>query len=413
MPLRVASVIAALDAGGIGPVCRYTADGLALSTDWQVTLLSLHDPEGMAIDEASGLKIVCLGLGLGLDVDVDCGRRFLEWLDANPQDVVITSDVSRIEAAYPFFPPATLHIVQIHDSLRRYREVAVRNQAWIDGVTCVGRHIESPLRDSLQSAGFHGVLRTVHNGAKFPSERPRDGYDGPLRLLFMGRVEALKGVFDFVPILRELKKRQVPVSLCLVGGENEVLLQELQRKGLDRFVIWAGRVTHAECYDISARSDLLMMPSRKEAFGMVTIEAMSMGCVPIAYDFPSGSREIIENGKSGLLIRLGDYKAWARAIEQLHHDRGRLSRLSAGAVQRARSRFEAGTMSANMEKLIVGVLTHAKESPSDRQIGMPEKKTVIQAKPLLSYQRLPEGLRLWIRNKVCSSPRLCHWVLNR
>src|ERR1039457_1727821 len=97
-PFRVTSVIASLTAGGIGPVCRYAAEGMAKLTDWQGTLLSLADPASSVNDQASGLRIVCLGL------DGNCARLFLQWLAANPQDLIITSDVSRIEPAYRFIP---------------------------------------------------------------------------------------------------------------------------------------------------------------------------------------------------------------------------------------------------------------------------------------------------------------------
>ena len=156
---RVVSVLASLTAGGIGPVCRYAAEGLAKQTNWQVTLLCLHDPVGESTDETSGLRIVRLGL------NGNCARQFLQWLAENPQDIVITSDVCHIEAGFPFIPKETLHLIQVHDSLRRYRDVAVRNHAWVDGIVCVARHIEVSLRASLQPAGFQGLLTTVHNGA--------------------------------------------------------------------------------------------------------------------------------------------------------------------------------------------------------------------------------------------------------
>ena len=223
-PLRLASVIASLTAGGIGPVCRYAADGWPGSKAGKSPCLALHDAPAETVDPASGLRIVCLGL------DGNCARLFLEWLAAHPQDMLITSDVCRIEPAFPFLPPATRHVIQIHDSGRRYRDVAVRHAAWVDGVTCVGQHIEAPLRRSLDAVGFQGLLRTVHNGADFPPLKSRLPYDGPLRLLFIGRVEALKGVFDFVPLLQRLKRLGVPVTLNLVGGENEALRRQFERK---------------------------------------------------------------------------------------------------------------------------------------------------------------------------------------
>lgn len=405
--LRVTSVIASLRAGGIGSVCRYAAEGMAKSTDWQVTLLSLHDPRSEFTNEASGLRIVCLGL------ERNCAREFLNWLSANPQDLIVTSDVSRIEAAYPFIPSGTRHIVQVHDSGRRYREVAVRHAVWIDGVTCVGRHIEARLQRSLGGVGFRGLLGTVHNGADFPPVPNRIAYGGPLRLLFMGQVEALKGVFDFVPLLRRLKQLGVPVKLNLVGGENEALRRQFQRKGLEDMVAWAGLVPHAKCYGIAAESDLLLMPTRKESFGMVTIEAMSMGCVPIAYDIPSGSTEIIEHDRSGLLVSLGDLKQWAHQIYALHGDRKRLAELSAGAMARARSHFNAGVMARNMTAFLTEVVAHSRDHAPRREIGTPSQLQETERSSSWGYQRLPASLRGRIRNWVCTSPKLSYWLLSR
>lgn len=406
-PLRVASVVASLAAGGIGPVCRYAAEGMAKLTDWQVTLLSLHDPVEQYTHESSGVRVVCLGL------DGNCARLFLQWLAANPQDLLITSDVSRIEPAYQFLPPATHHVVQVHDSGRRYRAVAVRHAAWIDGVTCVARHMEAPLRRSLGKVSFHGLLHTVHNGANFPPLPNRSTAGGPLRLLFMGRVEALKGVFDSASLLQRLRKLDVPTTLNIVGGENVALARQFQRKGLADSVRWTGRVPHERCYDIAAESDIFLMTSRKEPFGMVTIEAMSMGCVPIAYNISSGSTEIIEHGKNGLLVPVGDIRTWAEHIRDLHYDRSRLAALSAAAIERARTDFNADTMARNLVAFLADVLMHAKVHLPLRELGTPPETPAVYVQRASGYGWLPHGLRTWIRNCVYKNPKVAHWLLSR
>jgi glycosyltransferase involved in cell wall biosynthesis len=229
----------------------------------------------------------------------------------------------------------------------------------------------------------------------------------------MGRVEALKGVFDFVPLLQRLKRLGVPATLNIVGGENETLRRQFQREGLDGVVSWSGRVPHERCYDIAGESDIFLMTSRKELFGMVTIEAMSMGCVPIAYDIPSGSTEIIEHGKSGLLVPLGNIRAWANQIRNLYYDRNRLAEVSAAAINRARTHFNADIMARNVVSFLSDVLIHAKTHPAARESGMPPETPAVYAQPARGYQRLPKGLRAWLRNAIGTNARLCYWYLNR
>jgi glycosyltransferase involved in cell wall biosynthesis len=403
----ITSVIASLGAGGIGPVCRYAAQGVAKQTGWDVTLLSLHDPPSESVDEVSGLRTVCLGL------QGNCARQFLEWLKLNPQDLIITSDVCYIEPAFPFVPASTLHVVQIHDSGRRYRAVAVRNASWINGVTCVGKHIEAPLRRELEGVGYQGVLRTVHNGASFPEQQDRKIKDGPIRLLFMGRVESFKGVFDFVPLLQRLKRSNVPATLNIVGGDNEMLRYQFEAKGVSDMVTWTGRVPHEQCYDLAAASDIFLMTSRKEPFGMVTIEAMSMGCVPIAYDIPSGSTEIIDHNKNGLLVPLGNIRIMADEIIRLHADRHLLGELSSAASIRARTVFNSEVMSRNITSFLKDVIDHADSATSIREIGDAPEMPIMNVQAPEGYQRLSPKLREWIRNQVGARPRLCHWWLNR
>ena len=146
---------------------------------------------------------------------------------------------------------------------------------------------------------------------------------------------------------------------------------------------------------------------------MVTIEAMSMGCVPIAYNVPSGSAEIIQHNASGLLVPFGNIRAWAEYIRNLHHNRKRLAELSKGAVARARNHFNADVMGQNMANFLTDVIAHAETHPANRECGMPPETPAIDTPSPHGYQRLPASLREWIRNCVCASPRLSYWLLNR
>ena len=59
------------------------------------------------------------------------------------------------------------------------------------------------------------------------------------------------------------------------------------------------------------------MTSRSEGFGLALLEAMSAGCIPIAYDIRYGPRDLIDHGRNGFLIRSGHVMGLARAILRL------------------------------------------------------------------------------------------------
>jgi glycosyltransferase involved in cell wall biosynthesis len=405
-PLRVASFIASIRSGGIGPVCDYAARAIARQHGWHVTLASLIEAPHELDSHAATFR------ARGLNLRKDCARGFLRWLEENPQDVLITSGVSELEPAFPYLPNALHHIVQVHDSGRRYRDVATRYAPYLDGVVCVARHIEERLSKELAGTGFEGILGTVQNGADFPpiAPRPAPTASRPLQLLFMGRLDPIKGVSDFVPILRGLKKRGVPALLHIVGGVDEHLQRQIIRAGCGDMAIWHGRVPHEKCYEFAATSDVFLMLSRKEPFGMVVIEAMSMGCVPVAYDVASGPKEILVDRESGILVPLGDINAVVERLAVLHAEPALRQRMAEAAMIRARSVFSADRTAGELAEFIQRV---ASREPALRLDGEPPVTNLTLTSPPRGYGRLPKSWRMAVRRAVGTNARLCHWLLDR
>ncbi|KAA9089707.1 glycosyltransferase [Microbacterium radiodurans] len=65
---------------------------------------------------------------------------------------------------------------------------------------------------------------------------------------------------------------------------------------------------------VLAAADVLLLTSRSEAFGLVLLEAMAAGCLPIAYDVPYGPADLIRSGENGWLVPDGDIDALAEAL---------------------------------------------------------------------------------------------------
>jgi glycosyltransferase involved in cell wall biosynthesis len=86
--------------------------------------------------------------------------------------------------------------------------------------------------------------------------------------------------------------------------------------------------------ELMRNSDVLVLPSIEEGFGLVIAEAMGSGCVPLASD---ACTEICRHMQTGLVHSVGDTQALTEQITMLHEDRCLLGRLRAGSLSGARA----------------------------------------------------------------------------
>ena len=84
------------------------------------------------------------------------------------------------------------------------------------------------------------------------------------------------------------------------------------------------------------KSEIFVLSSRYEAFGLVLIEAMSQGCACIACDYKGRQREIIQNDSQGLYCETEDVEALAQALEKMIQDEEYRHQVQVNAVERSR-----------------------------------------------------------------------------
>ncbi|MGI9608480.1 MAG: glycosyltransferase [Acidimicrobiales bacterium] len=185
-----------------------------------------------------------------------------------------------------------------------------------------------------------GVDRALFAPGPAAGARDAIGYDaGPL-ILFVGRIQPLKGVDIAVGALAEL---QDPAArLMIVGGasgvEGEAEIERLNSmiEGLDL----AGRVIFVEPqphYALSTfyrAADVVVMPSRSESFGLVALEAAACGR-PVVAAAVGGLRTLVDDGVTGYLIEERDPVAYAEAIERIITDPLHAAALGAAAAVHA------------------------------------------------------------------------------
>jgi L-malate glycosyltransferase len=178
--------------------------------------------------------------------------------------------------------------------------------------------VSSDLRSAFQKRLRAGI-RLVHNGIPLETVRPAPRSDDPsrpLEMLMVGILSPKKGHLDALRALAHVKKVQTrPIHLTIIGdGPGNYMLQlrdEVERLDLREDVHIAGY--QSDLRPRFAKADMHLTCSNREAFGRVTVEAMSHGLLAIASN-TGGSPEIIAHRNTGLLYESGDAISLAAQI---------------------------------------------------------------------------------------------------
>lgn len=177
-------------------------------------------------------------------------------------------------------------------------------------------------------------LEVIHNGVEpkyFSAARCLER--AKPRLLFVGRLSAQKNLQMLLHALEGVSHR---FETVIVGdGELGDALRGCAAELDLANIRFHGRAEGQELVELYRTSDVFVLPSEREGMPLVLLEAMAMGLPTIATDV-TGSRDVVVNGKTGVLVPLGDHEAMRKALCDLTNDPGvyaRMSLLSREAAQ--------------------------------------------------------------------------------
>ncbi len=210
---------------------------------------------------------------------------------------------------------------------------------------------EAARRDALRSGGLSpGLVRALHDGVEVPPSPPdperrarrrRDLGAAPGELLVgtAGRpIEPRKGLAIFLAAAG-LLAREIPQARFVVFGESgagERLESRAAQEGVSHRTVFAR--PRRDLGEALGALDLFVLPATGEGGGLALLHAMA-AAVPVVACRAAGAVEVLEEGRSGVLVPPGDPAALARAGADLLRNRERAARLGAAGRARVEASF--------------------------------------------------------------------------
>jgi len=229
-----------------------------------------------------------------------------------------------------------------------------------DAVTAVSHYLK---QKTIEEFKITREIEVIHNFVDPEKFRRLDGLqkqreqfapEGEKILIHVSNFRRVKRLCDVVRILVKVREK-VDVKLILVGeGQDKLTSQKLVTElGVNEHVYFLGNQDFLE--PLLSISDLFLLPSEVESFGLSALEAMSCG-VPVIGTAVGGLPEVVSHGETGFLHPVGDIEGMAQSAIRLLTDDSLWTQFSWNARQRAVKCFNIRNYVPKYEALYQKVL---------------------------------------------------------
>ncbi len=170
-------------------------------------------------------------------------------------------------------------------------------------------------------------------------------------LLFYGRINFVKGLDIIINAFHGIVNEIEGIHLVIAGPDNDGYLMNIKNmitKSIENNITITGMLYGEDAFDAFRSSDLFILPSYSDSFGISVIEAMAAG-LPVIVSKNVGICDVIQEGEAGIIVDC-DIRQLKEAIIDLYHNKGKRIRLGKNAEIVARNQFEWTSVINRLEK---------------------------------------------------------------
>ncbi|MFL5869336.1 MAG: glycosyltransferase [Thermoleophilaceae bacterium] len=327
---RITVMIYSLQGGGAERMAVGLADALA---ETELVDLVVARAEGAFLAEVPpGVRLVDLRAGsagawlrrLVGYLRTTRPRALLAVMDTAGAIAVAARAIARSKVRIVVSSHNTFSLHAAHAPRWKERHLLPRAVSWLypraDGIVALSEGVAQDLakvarlpRSRITVIANPVVSDELVASAGAPVEHPWFGDGEPPVLLAAGRLTEQK---DYPTLLRAFsaarQKRRLRLVILGEGEARPALTRLAGELGVDADVDMAGFVMNPYAY--MARASAFVLSSAWEGFGNVLVEALACGTPVVSTDCPSGPSEILDSGRYGRLVPVGDHRALASAI---------------------------------------------------------------------------------------------------
>ncbi len=228
-----------------------------------------------------------------------------------------------------------------------------------DGLSAVSKYLADETKDVFK---LEQDIRVVYNFFDEKRFKPNSKHciksefaeENEFLITHVSNFRPVKRTLDVIDIFEKIST-ELPAKLLLIGEGPDTILtrRQVNKKGLADKVIFLGNQSRVEA--VLPCSDLFLLPSEEESFGLAALEALACG-VPVIGTQGTGLVEVVDDYKNGFLLPVGDTTSMARASISLLKDTNRLATFKRDAAKIAFDRFNSQKIISDYESYYEDVL---------------------------------------------------------
>jgi glycosyltransferase involved in cell wall biosynthesis len=212
-----------------------------------------------------------------------------------------------------------------------------------------------PERIIVIENGIDPAVTKANSEARALSRAELGLKQGELMLLTVGRLTIQKGHTVLLDAIAQLAAKATTAKFFFAGDgpQKENLTKQVTQLGISERVAFLG--VRNDIGQLLSAADVFVQPSLWEGLSLALLEALFAG-LPVIATMVEGVVDVVEDGKSALLVKTGDAHELAKAIEQLIADEPLRRKLAVAGNERAKAKYSIDTMCGAYEKLFQSLL---------------------------------------------------------